>query len=169
MDILNNYFLFIKSKTYSLYQIMLLYDELFFTVFHKELITNNFDRQLIHKYLLETQLCEKEGFVPNARNQNQKIKKNCQNLCKNFHLNNFTLLFDGDYNLINDFLNNLSSLVQQSNLYQDNGSKEIVFNFRNNFMYAKKVEFRLNQYSIMINNFQKFNSLESKLRTVVDI
>ena len=32
---------------------MLLYDELFYTVFHKELITNNFDRQLIHKYLLE--------------------------------------------------------------------------------------------------------------------
>lgn len=109
MEILNNYFLFIKAKTYSIYQIMLLYDELFFTIFHKELIKNNFDWQIIHKFLLESQKCEKEGFIPNAKNQ--KIKKNCQKLCKNYHLNNFTLLFDGDYNLINDFINNLGTLV----------------------------------------------------------
>jgi len=76
---------FLKKKYTKLFHYALLFDEFFYLVTHQRLIRFQADRSILH------------GTGP----ENEE-------LCKEFNVNKFSYLFDGEFRFLKDFLYNLA-------------------------------------------------------------
>jgi len=88
---------FLKKKYTKLFHYALLFDEFFYLVTHQRLIRFQADRSILHKYWILMEKANPDGTGP----ENEE-------LCKEFNVNKFSYLFDGEFRFLKDFLYNLA-------------------------------------------------------------
>ncbi len=86
------------NKYKILFNQALLLDEFFYLVSDKRLIKNSVNRAILHKYKVIIDKCENGD------------QEKCNMICKEFNMNKFTYLIDGEDELITDFLNQFDTL-----------------------------------------------------------
>jgi hypothetical protein len=101
---------FFYNKFVTLLPLALYLDEFVYLISHERLIEYVADRAILHKYLIKVKNC-KENSRPD-----------CDDLCKEFNINKFTYLIDGEYRLIKGFIKKFkdpSKQLQDENLFSE--------------------------------------------------
>lgn len=75
---------------------LLLLDEFVYIITDKRLLPNKIDRQILQRYILIIQKCK----------ANPKKLSECEELCKQFSLNKFTYMFDGEQYIFKKYIEN---------------------------------------------------------------
>ena len=92
--------LFIKYNLIIKY--VLLLDELFFIITEHRLVEEHLDRAILHRYMNIIQKCKDNPDDPKA----------CHNVCRQFNVNRFTYMFDGETKTFDKFLKNFMDAVE---------------------------------------------------------
>jgi len=87
---------FLKNKYTSLLPYAIIFDEFFYLLTHRRLIRYTADRAIIHKYWILFEKANPDGSGP----ENEE-------LCKEFNLNKFSYLIDGEARMLREFRFNL--------------------------------------------------------------
>lgn len=89
--------LYFKNKYTLLLEKALLLDELMFIVTHKRLLRYHSDRAIMHNYAIHMRTAKPDG----TGNENEEM-------CKQFNVNKFSYLIDGEQRFIKEFFYNWS-------------------------------------------------------------
>ncbi len=92
----------LHEKYVKIYKILLLIDEWFFLTTHTHVMNSAEDRATYRKYILVLEKCRK----------NPKSINSCADFCREFNLNRFTYMFDGENEVVFKFIKKLYKVVK---------------------------------------------------------
>ena len=111
------------NKYDKLFSVALLLDEFVFLISHERLIEFPVDRAILHKYKTLVQECENNKSLDDSDGA-------CQILCREFNVNKFSYLFDGEGRFIRSFMRKFSLVAQH--LKNTDENFDYFFNKRRN-------------------------------------
>lgn len=162
------------QKYVELYEYILVLDEFLYLVANLRLIEDQVDRQILHRYKKDVANCH-------ANRDNDDI---CEILCKEYNINKFTYLIDGEVKLLDKMVKqfeiahkHLSKKKEERELFLSRRSKNSHIRFRElkNITSTKRSEIETNSLNIQfdsrnVNEFANQKKLidKVKLKTLDD-
>ena len=159
---IQNFLPTIYQKYNKIFSMLLLLDEWVFLVSGRRLFNSHNDRALFRRYILITERCR----------QNQQKIEECADFCKQFNVNRFSFMFDGEDKPLRDYVSNFRDFLDEyesnpQKLYAERTRKwnfENLKHFQDNYsIVSSKITKDPSEDQEELNSFKlKFNSENSK-------